>query len=88
LFKIANFLGKKTSFSLEHMIERQPARSPVVRKTERTILSSRDSKNRYELLDPKLKDATVELSWEKAVRVERITMKARNRALSAVENWS
>jgi len=37
LFKIANFLGKKTRFSLDHMIDRQPARSSVVRKTERTL---------------------------------------------------
>jgi hypothetical protein len=48
-------------FSFDHMIDGQPARSYVVRKTEPTILSSRGSKNRHELLNPQWKDATMEV---------------------------
>jgi transcriptional regulator with XRE-family HTH domain len=60
LFKIANFLGKKTSFFLDDDTEDKQVRSPVVKKRERTILHSKNSKIRYELLNPKLSNAEVE----------------------------
>jgi transcriptional regulator with XRE-family HTH domain len=60
LFKIANFLGKKTSFFLDDYTEEKEVESPIVRKTERTILHSRNSKIRYELLNPKLSNTKVE----------------------------
>jgi transcriptional regulator with XRE-family HTH domain len=60
LFKIANFLGKKTSFFLDDYTEEKEVESPVVRKKERTILHSKNSKIRYELLNPKLSNARVE----------------------------
>jgi quercetin dioxygenase-like cupin family protein len=60
LFKIANFLGKKTSFFLDDYTEERQVESPVVKKKERTILHSRNSKIRYELLNPKLSNAKVE----------------------------
>ncbi len=60
LFKIANFLGKKTSFFLDGYTEKKQVESLVVKKKERTILHSRNSKIRYELLNPKLSNAKVE----------------------------
>jgi transcriptional regulator with XRE-family HTH domain len=60
LFKIANFLGKKTSFFLDDYTEERQVESPVVKKKERTILHSKNSRIRYELLNPKLSNAKVE----------------------------
>ncbi len=60
LFKIANFLGKKTSFFLDNHEEERKIEYPVVRKGQRTILQSKNSKIRYELLNPRLRDARVE----------------------------
>jgi transcriptional regulator with XRE-family HTH domain len=60
LFKIANFLGKKTSFFLDDYTEERQVESPVVKKKERTILHSKNSRIRYELLNPKLRDTNVE----------------------------
>jgi transcriptional regulator with XRE-family HTH domain len=60
LFKIANFLGKKTSFFLDNYTEERQVESPVVKKKERTILHSKNSRIRYELLNPKLSNAKVE----------------------------
>ena len=60
LFKIANLLGKKTSFFLDDDKEGLYLESPVVKRMERTILHSKNSKIRYELLNPKLRDAKVE----------------------------
>jgi len=60
LFKIANLLGKKTSFFLDNHEEEKEIYSPLVRKNQRTILHSKNSKIRYELLNPRLRDANVE----------------------------
>lgn len=60
LFKIANLLGKKTSFFLDNNEEEKKVESPVVRKQQRTILHSKNSKIHYELLNPRLRDARVE----------------------------
>jgi transcriptional regulator with XRE-family HTH domain len=60
LFKIANFLGKKTSFFLDDYTKERQVGSHVVKKAERTILHSKNSKIRYELLNPKLNNAKVE----------------------------
>jgi transcriptional regulator with XRE-family HTH domain len=60
LFKIANFLGKKTSFFLDDDVENKDIDSPIVKRKKRTILASKNSKIHYELLNPKLKDASVE----------------------------
>lgn len=60
LFKIANFLGKSTSFFLDDGKHKEYVKSPVVKKNNRVVLSSKGAKIRYELLNPKLSDSKVE----------------------------
>ena len=84
LFKIANFLGKKTSFFLDDDMDELYFESPVVKSTERMILHSKNSKIRYELLNPKLRDAKVEfleVILEKGCETGSILMRGRNMEL-------